>query len=276
VNATLGLSESIVLAFLNATPPILLVLAMATGFADVLFRRLHWIFADRWRFAATGVIAILAAVFVVSVGANNPSTWAGLPALTIFEFGFLGFAVFIWPRELAIALPATPLSSVQKRNSITLWRERLFWAVLGYLAISAWNIVPVMGYHELVRLKGEKVIYHLWYSITYLSVWLLPMAAVGLVLASARLSNLARWLRTRFRFGLFASIMALLLVGQILWTWHWGVRPDYYAAADWNQAMQCWLMGHIILAISLIAITLWAMPSRAAQREGDGNRFRFA
>ena len=272
-NAALGLSPAITLAFFNAAPQLLAAIAMTTGFAEVLFRRLHWIFADRWRFAAAGVIAIPGAVFVAS-NTNNPTVWNALPALTIFAVGLLAFAVFIWPRELAIALPTRPLSSVHRRNSTALWRERLFWAVLGYLAISVWGTVPIMGYHELVRLKGEKVIQHLWYPIAYLSIWLLPMAAVGLVLASAQLSALARWLRTRLRVGLFASAMSLILAGQILWTWHWGVRPDYYSVADWNLDMQCWLLGHIILACGLIAIALWAMPSRAGQEAED--RFRYA
>jgi tellurite resistance protein TehA-like permease len=102
------------------------------------------------------------------------------------------------------------------------------------------------------------------------------MAVVGLALASAHLSALARWLRTRLRVGFFIGALSLILVGQILWIWHWGVRPDYDSAAEWNQAMQCWLLGVIILAVGLIAITLWAMPSSAGQRREGDDRFRFA
>jgi hypothetical protein len=272
VNSALGLSQSsIVLALLDTTPPLLLAIAMATGFAQFIFRRLHWIIADRWRFAATGVIAILGAA---SVAARNPSLWPAMTAMTIFAFGLLAFAVLIWPRELAIALPAIPLSSIHRRTSITLCRERLFWTVIGYLAINVWGLVPVMGYHEIVRIKGETAVAHLWFPIAYLSVWFLPMAAVGIMLASAHLSALARWLRTRSRVGLFTSALSLILICQLLWIWRWGVRPDYLSDADWKLQMQRTLFDAIILVPGLIAITLWAMPARSGQLSDD--RFRYA
>jgi hypothetical protein len=272
VNAALGLSQSpIAYSFLAAIPTFLVAIAMASGFADVLFRRLRWIFSNRWRFAATGLIAMLGATIMA---ADNPRPTTVL-VVTIFGFCLLFFAVLIWPRELAIALPIMPLSSVQRRSSITLWRERLFWAVLAYIPINMWNLVPVMGAHEIVRLKGEQALAHLWYPAAYLSLWLLPMAGVGLLLASAHLSALTRWLSTRLRVGLFTGALLLIWVGQMIWLWRLGVPPSYYPAADWNLDFQRGLLHGIILLVGLIAITLWVMPSRAERQEGE-DRLRSA
>jgi hypothetical protein len=272
LNASLGLSQSpVAYAFLAAIPTFLVATAMAAGFAEVLFRRLHWIFSDRWRFAATGLIAMLGAT-IMAVNNLKPET---LVVVVIFGYGLLGFAVLIWPRELAIALPTIPLSSDHSRSSVALWRDRLFWAVLAYIPINMWNLVPAMGAHELIRLKGEKVLAHLWYPAGYLSLWLLPMAAVGLLLASAHLSALTRWLRTRLRVSLFTGALLLVWMGQMIWLWHWGIRPASYTAADWNLEFQRGFLHGTILLAGLIVIALWAMPSRVERQDG-GDRFRLA
>jgi hypothetical protein len=190
-----------------------------------------------------------------------------VPTVIIFECCFLAFAVFTWPTEFAIALATT--ASARRRSSIALWRDRLFWAVLGNLAITVWALVPHIALDELIRIKGRGPHTGPWLVAAYLTVWLLPMALVGLALASARLSVLAQWLRTRSRVGFVAGALALIRVGQLLWIWRWAPRPDAFSAADWDLAIQRQLFSSIVVTAGLIAITLWAMPSRAGKDDED-------
>ena len=276
VNATpLGLfRSSIVLAFLYPVPSFLVAIAIGTGFVEIIFRRLHWIFANRWRFAATGVITLLGAVLAANTA---PDLRHALPSLVINEFGYLAFAVFIWPRELAVATTAR----APWRSSIPLWRDRLFWTVLGLLAIRVWTLVPSIGAVELIRIKGLAAFKHswypnVWYGIVFISLLVLPMLVVGLLLSSARLSFLAQWLRTRSRVGIFTGALAVIWVGQVLWLWRSAPTPGYLSTADWNLQIQRQLMCGIIGSVAFIAITLWTMPSRVGPHQEAEDRFRFA
>jgi hypothetical protein len=249
----------IALALVAATPPLLAAIAMATGFAEILFRRFHWIFSDRWRFAATGVIAILAATFAAS---NSPDDFLHT-FVVINAFAFLGFAVFIWPRELAI-VPATSGSTL-RRNSIGLWRDRMLWVVLAMLAIRIWTLVPQIAAVELIRFNGRRFLPHLWHAVALESLLFLPMAIVGLALASARLSSLAQWLRTRSRVGFVAGVLVLIWIAQVLWLSDWVTSARNYPPAT--------LLTGITVSVGLIAITLWTMPSHAGRPQGDLLKF---
>src|SRR5262249_47378766 len=93
VSTLLGLSQSwILLAFLDAIPALLVAIAMATGFAEIIFRRLHWIFARRGRIALAGVIGTLGAAYIAN---RFPDSRGNLPYAVICTFAYLAFAAFI-------------------------------------------------------------------------------------------------------------------------------------------------------------------------------------
>lgn len=226
----------------GAFASLLVYVAMVTGFAEVIFRRLHWIFARRWRLAVTGVIAVLGADFV---GTMSPDLRENLFGSDIMQLAILAFAVLVLPREFAIVSATT--HSARRRSSTTLWRDRLFWVVFGGIAINIWILATAKGAQVLIRLEGEKALAHLWFTLAYILVMFLPILAVALMLASARLSVLDRWLRTRWRVAFIGGALAVLWVGL---------------AGNWSQ-FQHTLLNAILGVALVIAMLVVAKPSRA-------------
>jgi hypothetical protein len=265
VDSILGLTQSpVTYAVFQSVPQLLILIAFGSG---ILFRRMYWIFANRWRFAAAGVIGILGASLIATYSTELRNS---VSVYLVFQGGFLFFAVLIWPKELTAA------SSV-KLSTAAVWRDRFLWVGLANLAISVWNLVPSISVAGIERLQGlMNYVERPWIVALYLTIWLLPMAVVGLLLASTRLSALERWLRTRWRLGVVTGTMLLVWLGQVLLLSQLAMRPKNMSAGEWNFRLERVSIYGVISGVALIAIMLRTMPSHSGRRQKGNDSLRVA
>ncbi len=262
IDAALGLTQSpVTYAICQCVPQLLILVAFGSG---ILFRRLHWIFANRRRFAAVGVIGIIGATLIANYSTELRNS---ILIYEIFQGSFLFFAVMIWPKELAAA------SSVKLSNA-AVWRDRLLWVGLAHLAISVWNLVPSMSVAPLQGTTNHAA--RLWIGAMYLTIWLLPMAVVGLLLASTRLPALEHWLGTRWRVGVAAGTMVIIWLGQVFWLSSFGNRPPHMSIAEWNFRVERVIIYGVISGVVLIAIMLRAMPPHTGGQPKSNDSLRIA
>jgi hypothetical protein len=95
---------------------------------------------------------------------------------------------------------------------------------------------------------------------------------VGLVLANARGTSLARRLWTRWRVGLFTAALSFTWLALMLWLWLRGSRPEHTLPADWTFRLQQVTLAGLIVQAGLMALMLWSMPSSAARKADGGTR----
>ncbi|MGH7967931.1 MAG: permease prefix domain 1-containing protein, partial [Limisphaerales bacterium] len=214
---------------LACLPTLLMCALMASGHAERVFRRSSWLFSKRRRLGAFGAAAVIAA---------NLFTYRHTGVLLIYELGFLGFAALVMPRELRAAAAAKFPGQEHWRNSLGIWRDRLFWVLLADLAVGVWTMLMVTGANGyLFRLpESQRASLPLLVSVLFFLVWLGPMGLAGLGLWTGHLSVISRAIRSRWLVGLLASGLMLLNAGAKFWLLTWNVSTSRFSVADWRFA----------------------------------------
>jgi hypothetical protein len=241
--------------------PFLLICAlMGSGYSEVIYRKFSWFFVRRWRLAAAGVVATLAA---------NWFTYRAMGALLVYELGFLGFAVLVLPPEIKAASASKREGLEDWRNLIEVWRDRLFWVVLSGLAIAAWTaaIESGVGTH-LMRLRHIGPAAALIGMVLFFLIWLGPMGLVGLGLLSGHLSFISRALRSRRRVALIGGALVLMVAAQKVWLSTWNVAADRLPM-DWRFEFRLESAYTLFAGSISVAVMIWILPwerQRAAPR----------
>jgi hypothetical protein len=236
---------------LNFTPVFVAVPLLATGWIQLIYSRVSWLFISRWRLGIAGLLLTV----VASFGGSFIGPFA------IRDLGFLLFAVVMMPREMLTATHVKIESATNWRNSTRLWRDRLFWIAASILALGVWNRVVTVGtaayIHSLPESKSSLLAGIIWFL-----VWGIPMAVVGIALSMGRLSWATRALQSRS--GILIAGSGLLLVSNCLLLWWYhpvGHVPSMSQAAWWANIFYN-AVPLLIVQAGLIATMLWLLPQQ--------------
>lgn len=255
-----------VYSVLNGVPVLVAALLFATGRIQLLFSKVSWLFASRWRLGIAGLLLAVAA---------NVQSFRVIGAVFIYELGFLGFALVMMPREMLAALHVKAEGAGDWRSSIGLWRDRLFWIAMTQLAIGAWNAAVSLGitmylYHLPVSERSAPPFIS---GIVYFSAWLIPMAVVGIVLVTARLSRITRMLQSRRSVLVAGTVLVLiqscLMFWTFIWTFNFGFPSIHMSPADWRSDMFSTTVSSLLEQAGFIAAMLWLvrLPRRLSAVE---------
>jgi hypothetical protein len=174
------------------------------------------------------------------------------------------------PREMLAAAHVKIEGAGDWRNSIRLWRDRLFWIAATQLAIGAWNLVASAGMTEYLHSlpESKQSAPSIPVVIILFSAWLIPMAVVGVALSRAWLSRVTRMLQSRSGVLIFGFVLVLVSSCVSLWAYHYawpawstaeGVKAEFfYGAVTW-----------LITQAGLIAAMLWHLQSQQRMPAGE-------
>jgi hypothetical protein len=244
----------IVVSVLAGLPGLLLSALLTSGYAEILYRRCFWLFSQRWRLGSVGVVAAVAA---------NLLSYRTTGALFVYELGFLGFAMLVMPREIRSASSDLKNSGLEDwRNSLGVWRDRLFWVLLAHLAIGVWTTVTVAGANAyLLRLtESQRAAFPVIVTVLFFLIWLGPMGVVGLGLWTGHLSAISRALHSRCQVALIAGGLALLSVGTKFWLSTWNVSSAHFSAADWKFESRLDTLCTLLIGAVFVAVMVWVVP----------------
>ncbi len=246
-------------SFLAGLPGLLLCAFLASGRAELFFRKSSWMFSQRWRLGMVSALAIIAAKLLTH------RTWGGwlVPVLC-----FLGFAIVVMPREIMAASALQRRTTEDWRNSILVWRDRLFWLLLAHLAISAWTVLVSIGANTyFLRLsETQPVALTIIASLLFFLIWLGPMGVVGLALRTGRLSIISRALSSRGQVGFITGVLTLISVGVKFWFSTWKISSTRISAATWkfNLVFDTWCS--FLIGAVFIAVMVWLSRDGASDR----------
>ena len=249
----------VTISALGSFPCLVISFLMGSGYAEVVYRKLSWLFARRWRLAAAGVMATIAA---------NWFTYRTMGVLIVFELGFLGFAILVMPPELRVASACKSHRLANWRNCLGVWRDRLFWVALAGLAISAWTTAISFGAdaYFLRLLESQPATIPVIASVLFFLIWLGPMGLVGLGLWTGHLSVISRALRSRRQVALIGGALVLTMVAGRLWLSTWNVASARVPVADWKFRYALDAGCGLFAGILLVAMMIWVLPWQRKRR----------
>jgi hypothetical protein len=243
-----SLGTALVHLVVDSFPFLLICVVMGSGYSEVIYRKLRWFFVRRWRLAAGGALVIAAA---------NWFTYRTMGALLIYELGFLGFAVLVLPPEIKAVAKRV---GMDWRNSIGVWRDRLFWVVLSGLGIAAWTAAVEPGAETyFLRLKEMERTAPKFGFVLYFLIWLGPMGLVGLGISTGHLSVISRALRSPRRVALIGGALVLIVIAQKLWLATWNVAAAHLAI-DWKFEFMLEGAYTLFAGMISIAVMIWVLP----------------
>jgi hypothetical protein len=250
LRASLGTPPAAFVHLVVDSLPFLLICAvMGSGYSELIYRKFRWFFVRRWRLAAGGVLVIAAA---------NWFTYPTMGVLLIYELGFLGFAVLVLPPELKAA--AKRVGIEDWRNSIGVWRDRLFWVVLSGLGIAAWTSAVEPGAETyFLRLQETGRTAPKFGFVLYFLIWLGPMGLAGLGIWTGHLSVISRALRSRRRVALIGGALVLMVFAQKVWLSTWNVAAAHLAI-DWKFDFMLESAYTLFAGLISIAVMIWLLP----------------
>jgi len=250
LKASVGTPSAALVHLVADSLPFLLICAvMGSGYSEVICRKFRWLFVRRWRLAAGGGLPIVAA---------NWFTWPTMGALFVYELGFLGFAVLVMPPEIKAA--AKRVGMEDWRNSIGVWRDRLFWVVLSGLGIAAWTAVVEPGAERyFLRLQETGRTAPKFGFVLYFLIWLGPMGLAGLGLWTGHLSVISRALRSRRRVALIGGGLVLMVAAQKVWLSTWNVAAAH-VPIDWKFEFMLESAYTLIAGLISIVVMIWVLP----------------
>ena len=244
---------------LNLAPVFGLFLLLATGRIQIIYSRVSWLFVGRWRLGIAGLLLIVVA---------NLQSFGRMISVPVYELWFLGFAMVMMPPEMLAAARMKVEGTTDWRNSIRLWRDRLFWIAATQLAIGTWNLVAAVGLTQYIHSLPESKRSSIPVFIICSLVWLIPMAVMGVALSRARLSRITRMLQSRS--GVLSVGLVLLLVGSCvaLWAYHYA-WPAWSTAQGVKAHFLYTAMAGFITEAGLIAAMLWLLRPQQRMSAGE-------
>lgn len=257
---SLGTSSAVLAVSVLAGLRFLLLSAlMASGYAELVYRKFSWLFSQRRRL---GALALLAAV------AANLLSYRTVGGGFVYELGFLGFALLVMPREIRAASALRSQGLENWRNSVGVWRDRLFWVLLAELAIGAWTMVTLVGADAYrLHLHGPRpAAFPIIVSVLFFLIWLVPMGVVGLGLWTGQLSVISRALRSRWQVALVAVGLLMMSVAAKFWLSTWNVSSARFSAVDWKFEFMLDTLCSLFVGVVLVALTVWVAPSQRQRR----------
>jgi hypothetical protein len=250
LRASLGTPTAALVHLVADSLPFLLICAvMGSGYSEMIYRKFRWLFVRRWRLAMAGVLVTVAANWI---------TYPTMGALFVYELGFLGFAVLVIPPEIKAAVKRVGMEDW--RNSVGVWRDRLFWVVLSGLGIAAWTAVVepgaetyFLGLQETGRTAPK------FGFVLYFLIWLGPMGLAGLGIWTGHLSVISRALRSRRRVALIGGALVLIVIAQKLWLSTWNVAAAHLAI-DWRFEFMAETAYTLFAGLISIVVMIWVLP----------------
>lgn len=247
-----------VFSVLGGVPCLLISALLGSGYAEVVYRKCSWLFSQRWRLGAAGVVAIVAA---------NWFSYRTTGALFVYELGFLGFAILVMPPEIRTVSAWKGRGLEDWRDSLGVWRDRLFWVLLAGLAAGAWTaaILPAAGAYFLRLTEPERAAIPAIGAVLFASIWLGPMGLVGLGLWTGHLSVISRALRSRRQVALIGGALVLTMVAVKFWLSTWNVASAL-PVADWKFKFTLDSACSLFVGMVSIAMMVWVLPWQRQRR----------
>jgi hypothetical protein len=251
---------------LSLTPVFVVVLLLATGWIQLIYSRISWLFVSRGRLGIAGLLLIVVTVV------THLNYFGSFVPIVLFELGFLGFALVMMPREMLAAAHVKIEGATNWRSSIRLWRDRLFWIAAAQLAIKVWTMVVTVGSMEYIHSlpESKRSDPSLLSDIVFFSARLIPVVAVGVALSKARLSWVTRMLQSRSGILIAGSLFVLVHSCLIWWTYYRWHTPSL-SLAEWMPLLLFSAVTEFIVQAALIAAMLWLLQRQQRMSAVEAN-----